>query len=142
MTFAKQDPFDRFWAKVEKTETCWLWTSNLTHNGYPTFWFEGKTVRAHRWIYEQMVGPIPEGWEVDHVKARGCTSYSCVNPAHLEAVTTAENNVRIDRTDQKRAPQIMCQRGLHVLADNRFPTTPGCTACKAVRRILNRKATH
>lgn len=73
---------------------CWLWTASLTHNGYGKFWVDGAVVRAHRWIYEQLVGPIPDGLHLDHVHERGCRSRRCVNPAHLEPVTNEENQRR------------------------------------------------
>lgn len=88
-------------------------------------------VYAHRWIYEQLVGPIPGGHDVDHVAARGCTSALCVNPAHLEAVTHAEN--------MRRARLIVCRSGRHDLTApdsvvwDRQGRRRGCKRCKAER---------
>ena len=79
---------DRFFAKVEKTDTCWNWMGSLTvSGGYGQFSFDSKPVRAHRWIYEQMVAPIPEGLVIDHL----CRNHRCVNPEHIEPVTLKEN---------------------------------------------------
>lgn len=83
----------RFLIKVNKTDLCWLWTSAVT-NGYPVFWYMGQTEYAHRLSYEHFVGPIPEGWTVDHVHSRGCISKLCVKPDHLEAVELLENIAR------------------------------------------------
>ena len=79
---------DRFVAKVERTEDCWLWTGASTALGYGQFsGGQGRLVYAHRWSYEHHVGPIPEGLVIDHL----CQTPSCVNPEHLEPVTQAEN---------------------------------------------------
>lgn len=82
-------PKRRFWAKVEVDESgCWLWTASTNH-GYGHFWVSpdvGK-VYAHRYAYELLVGPIPDGLEIDHL----CKVRNCVNPEHLEPVTKEEN---------------------------------------------------
>lgn len=80
---------DRFWSKVQKTETCWLWKGAVNNKGYGQFRLE-KTVLAHRVAYELVKGPIPYGMELDHL-ADLCASTLCVNPDHLEPVTHVEN---------------------------------------------------
>jgi len=80
-------PFERFDAKVQRTATCWLWIGATNQKGYGTFWSGDVRTGAHRWSYEYHVGPIPVGLEIDHL----CRVRHCVNPAHLEAVTHAEN---------------------------------------------------
>ena len=71
--------FDR----ITVTETCWLWTGPKYHNGYG----QARGGRVHRLMYEALVGPIPDGLELDHL----CRIRECVNPEHLEPVTRAEN---------------------------------------------------
>lgn len=78
---------ERFWAKVEKTETCWVWRGSLGRRRYGSFYKWPGNVQAHRVAYELVVGPIPEGLTLDHL----CRNTQCVNPAHLEPVTMAEN---------------------------------------------------
>ena len=80
---------ERFWEKVDKTDYCWNWTA-AKRNGYGHFKFNGKTVRAHRFSYEIHKGKIPKGLTIDHL----CRNHSCVNAAHLEAVTSKENTLR------------------------------------------------
>ncbi len=84
----------QFWKYVNKTETCWLWTGYIQKQGYGQFTAPGnpgrKKNRAHRYAYELMIGPIPEGLVTDHL----CRVRHCVNPEHLELVTTAENTYR------------------------------------------------
>lgn len=64
---------------------------------------------AHRVAYELAIGPIPEGLTIDHVKARGCTRVDCCNPAHLEAVTYAENQHR-GRNTKLTAEDVIAMR--------------------------------
>jgi hypothetical protein len=80
----------RFWAKVEKTADCWFWRATRTRDGYGTFYFYGRSLSAHRWLYQQLIGPVPDGLVLDHL----CRIRHCVNPQHLEPVTHRENVIR------------------------------------------------
>lgn len=79
---------DRFFSKVDITDYCWLWKACKTKDGYGTFWFNGKMIRAHRFIYEYVNGKISEGFEVRH---KECHNPACVNPDHLETGTHQDN---------------------------------------------------
>jgi len=85
--FRPRHPEERFWNKVNKTETCWEWTAARHTNGYGAFWSAGRMRPAHRHSYELVEGPIPEGLELDHI----CHNRGCVNPDHLRPVTTKQN---------------------------------------------------
>ena len=93
---------ERFWSKVEKTDTCWLWVGNIQASGYGQFWLKEGPSYAHRFAYELLVGPIPEDKQLDHLchtnsDCRGgtsCLHRRCVNPDHLEAVTAKTNVLR------------------------------------------------
>lgn len=77
---------ERFWEKVYKTDTCWLWTACRNEDGYGIFRDRGMK-KAHRVAYELLVGPIPQGMQLDHT----CHARACVNPAHLRPVTNKQN---------------------------------------------------
>jgi len=86
-----------FWKKVvHGPNGCWLWTGSTRRNGYGST--HGRTAygrsvsTAHRWAYEDQIGPIPDGHEIDHL----CGVRNCVRPDHLEAVTLQENRRRRD----------------------------------------------
>lgn len=87
----------RFWTMVDKDvdrDGCWTWTGKKGSKGYGLVHVDsasGRQQQAHRAAYELVVGPIPDGLELDHL----CRVRVCVNPAHLEPVTRAENMRRM-----------------------------------------------
>lgn len=122
---------ERFWAFVNKTDTCWLWTGARERGGYGRFALtHHKGVLAHRFAYELLIGPIPEELDLDHVHPR-CTHKHCVNPAHLEPVTRGENNRR------RSAVQTHCKRGHKFTPENtyRAPGSPIIRRCRECQRI-------
>ena len=82
---------DRFWRKVTRTATCWIWVGAADVDGYGRFWFNGRIGLAHHASLKMFRGlDVPTGYELDHT----CGVHSCVNPEHLDIVTHAENNKR------------------------------------------------
>lgn len=85
----------RFWAKVRKTCSCWIWTASKRNKGYGAFAYmdDGRLVqdRAHRFSFKIHKGVIPEGMNVLH-NCPGGDNPACVNPAHLYLGTIATNN--------------------------------------------------
>lgn len=112
----------RFWSKVDKNGPlpsnrpelgpCWLWTKHLVE-GYGQFdtgpTSDRRVFTAHRWSYLQLVGPIPDGLQLDHL----CRNTACVNPKHLEPVTIRENLLRGETHAAANARKTACARGNH-----------------------------
>ena len=130
------DAVDRFLAKVEPlADGCWRWTGSRIPNGYGNFrGYESRMVMAHRFAYEEFVGPIPDGLQIDHL----CRNKWCVNPEHLEPVTNRENQLRGE------APMValhiagVCIRG-HTGPFSYVNASDGrrrrkCRTCEAIRR--------
>lgn len=126
--------WDRFWPKVDTTGPCWEWTASKNHLGYGQVSREYPDRRlgmAHRVAYELLVGPIPEGKELDHL----CRNPSCVNPDHLEPVTHAENMRRApyDAPASKRA-KTHCPAGHPYSGENLYVNPKGRRECRACRK--------
>lgn len=79
---------ERFWAKVDMTGECWLWTAATNTKGYGLFRIGKRMIVAHRWSYQALVGEIPKGRQLDH---RHTCPKNCVNPGHLRPVTGKQN---------------------------------------------------
>lgn len=106
---------------VHPASGCWLWQGVQNGRGYGQVFLDGRMRYVHRVAYAVLVGPVPRGMEIDHVAARGCAFKHCCNPAHLEAVTHAENMRRALATTE-------CPQG-HV-----YPTANrSCLVCKRER---------
>lgn len=132
-------PEPRFWRKVEKTPGCWLWRGTTNPRGYGMFRpYVGQARKAHRYAYELLVGPVPDGTELDHL----CRNPRCVNPAHLEPVTHRENMLRGENPAARAARATHCRHG-HAYDEANTQVTPTgerrCRACNRARAAANRR---
>lgn len=119
----------RFWAKVQKTDGCWMWTGSIGVDGYARFRHGAKGKTAYRYSYIIHKGPIPAGMEIDHL----CRNRACVRPDHLEAVTTHENWKRGYGPSAINARKVACPKGHpYSLRDKRGYRI--CGECMAARQ--------
>jgi hypothetical protein len=121
---------------------CWIWQLSKSSNGYGRIGIRqpGQKMQlrmAHRVAYESLVGPIPAGLELDHL----CRVRDCVNPEHLEPVTSKENSRRADRSGVCRARYegaAECKRGHAFDAANTRLTPEGWRRCRTCDDLHNR----
>jgi hypothetical protein len=98
----------------EPNSGCWIWSGGITGSGYGMFWFDSKSSLAHRSSYEFYKGKIPDDMELDHL----CRIRCCVNPDHLEPVTSKENLMRGISFSAKNAKKTHCIRGHEFTKEN------------------------
>lgn len=130
---ARGTPVERFFEKVQQSEDCWQWIGGKKAAGYGQFAVDGRKVIAHRWSYGHFVGPIPNGYEIDHL----CRNRGCVNPQHLEAVSVRENR------DRRIAAKTHCVHG-HAYTPENTRMQRGADGyvsrvCRSCERAKNRR---
>lgn len=122
---------------------CSVWTGFCDPSGYAKFSVEEQSAYAHRWAWEQIHGPVPEGLELDHLCHNGsgcaggatCPHRRCVNPAHLEAVTHHENLLR----GVGPASRTHCPQGHPYDEANTYRKPNGNRECRICQREGNRR---
>lgn len=117
----------RFWPRIARQlDGCWIWHGLRTKSPrrYGSLRILGHEHKVHRVAYTLLVGPIPEGMELDHL----CRVKLCVNPTHLEPVTHWENGLRSDGLIARRARQITCIHGHPFDGHNGWQRT--CSICR------------
>jgi hypothetical protein len=124
----------RFMEKVsiDPNSGCWLWTGALDSDGYGNFRVGSvkdgtrRVVSSYKWAYENYVGMVPEGLELDHL----CRVRKCCNPEHLEPVTRSVNQLR----GLNGQPALECKNG-HVFTDETtYRKTDGKRQCLICRK--------
>lgn len=136
-------PEQRFWSRVDLLGSCWQWLGCVDKDGYGAFSLRGgeAPVRVHRWAYEQLIGPIPEGLVIDHL----CRNQACVKPDHLEVVSVRENTIRGSGWTAVNAAKTHCPAGHAYDAANTRINAQGARECRicgreAVARYAARRA--
>lgn len=129
------DP-DKFWARVDRTGSCWEWTGSTTAAGYGNLRRSGRNDYAHRVAYRLSGQSIPQGFHVDHL----CRNTKCVRPDHLEAVPPAVNVQR--GAGSYAGVMTTCRHGHDITDPNNVYTQPdGRHRCRPCARdyAKNRK---
>lgn len=140
-----RDPVERFHEKyvVDPITGCWNWTAALDKDGYSRLTVKcgGKWRSKHaaRWYLEHLKGPLPSGVEPDH----RCCNTRCVNPVHLEPVTSRINIIRANKrrkgkTYKHSAKKATCRKGHEFTPETTIEKKNGARCCRVCRRQLQR----
>lgn len=125
--------WDRFWTKVRVYRDggrCWTWRRPDPTTGYGRILVDGKTVGAHRLVYEMLIEPLPPGKQIDHL----CRNRRCVNPNHMEVVTQAVN-IQRGMSGAHNARKTSCPQGHRYTPENTFLNyVTGSRQCRECRR--------
>jgi 5-methylcytosine-specific restriction endonuclease McrA len=137
------DPIERLWKLIDKDGPlppehpelgpCWIWTGlkgSAKRGAYGQVFWEGKQQPAARVVYRLCVGSIPPRYQVDHL----CRVHLCVSPAHLEAVTQAENIRRGRSLSTVHALRTSCPKGHPYDEANTYRDAKGGRRCRACSR--------
>lgn len=126
----------RIQSRIRRVESgCWEWTGRLDRGGYGVIGLYkdgGQLIRgAHRVSYELYVNEIPEGKQIDHL----CRVRSCINPEHLEPVTSKENTMRSSIAPATiNSRKTHCVNGHEFTEENVYTCKEGHRRCKSCRR--------
>lgn len=132
---------DRIWNKIipEPNSGCWIWLGSLSGSGlggYGETWFNNTKAITHRLMYEQFIGPIPFGKEMDHL----CRVRCCCNPIHVEPVSHQVNGLRgnagMNRVIECQE-MVTCHRGHKWTLENTAKNS-GWRACRICRNARQR----
>jgi hypothetical protein len=122
---------DRFRGKfLIAPSGCWIWMGSTTAEGYGRFSIDRKGMYAHRASHELFVGPVPDGFQVDHL----CRRTRCVNPMHLQAVPPRVNLLRSMGITAMAAAKTRCSEGHLFDSENTYIDPRGRRQCRICRR--------
>jgi hypothetical protein len=121
--------------RIEKTDDdCWIWQGAKKKSGHSTM-----TINVHRFVYEMLVGPVPEHLWLDHFH---CDNPSCLNPKHLRPVTPLENTLRGNGPAAIHASTTHCPKGHPYDEENTYVYIDKKGFPHRLCRICRREANH
>jgi HNH endonuclease len=132
----------KLFARVDVVpDSCWMWTGPLSDGYGRTGKDKDRDQLVHRIVYKNLVGPIPDGFQLDHL----CRNRACCNPAHLEPVTQKVNLLRGEGACAQHARKTHCKRGHEFTPENTGNASKGgryCITCSREAARRQREKNH
>ena len=126
----------RFCDKVRPLDNgCWEWQSTINHKGYGLFQYKGRNISTHRFSYLIIAACIPRELQIDHL----CRNRRCVNPSHMELVTSRENSLRGIGFASVNAKVTHCPKRHPYSEENTYITPQGSRGCRICLRNAKRR---
>lgn len=146
-----KNPTESFHDKVmaDPNSGCWIWTGALNAQGYGVLGVYGKVIRAHRFSWELVNGPIPRGLCALHK----CDVRACVNPDHIFLGTMQDNSTDMVQKGRHRpvfisgedsvSARLNAQQVLAIRNDKRSAEklSPEYGVCPSTIRAVRRRET-
>jgi hypothetical protein len=128
--------------RINKMPYCWAWTGAVGRDGYGRAYYNNSSFLAHRAVFTEVNGVIPQGMTLDHL----CRNKICVNPKHLEITSQRENILRGNGKASINAKKSYCNRGHEFTPENTYFYVGArggnwrmCRACRSITNKIRRK---
>lgn len=129
------EPAERLYRRRTIDGDHWRWGGAIDPTGYGRISVNGRMLYVHRYAYELFVGPIPEGYQIDHL----CRVRDCWRPSHLEAVTQRENLLRGEGFPGIAHRKTHCKWGHEFTPENTLLSKTGLRNCRECNRAYSRE---
>ncbi len=136
-------PNDLLFKTEQRDDGCILHTNKPDWYGYPKVTYEGRTTSAHLAVWKHFVGPLRQGYQIDHIchdpdvctAGDKCLHRRCVNISHLKMVPALENSMRSNSPSALNSRKTHCKRGHPFDEENTYLIPSGGRACRACSRL-------
>jgi hypothetical protein len=134
--------------EVDSVSGCWIYTGARSKSGYSSIWYGGKVWPGHKLSYTLLVGPVPDGYELDHkchdpqacsYRDSRCIHRACINPGDVQPLTHGENQRRGGKSYDLRQLDV-CINGHPYTPRNTYIAKNGTRACNTCRAIATRNS--
>jgi hypothetical protein len=143
-----QTPAERVLSRTSITLSgCWLWEGKPNKSGYGQVRDRGRWPVVHKIVYEALVGPVPDGLQLDHLchdprtcnLGEECPHRRCVRPSHMTPVTPKQNTLRSNAVTALNGAKSQCVNGHEFTEENTYIRPKGGRTCRVCTRLASKR---